>query len=63
MADESERSGMVIDDVGGGLNLPIIVAGKRKRELTWEEKALTVLILSGPNSTPHANLPSVIAAS
>uniref|UniRef100_A0A0E0EHI1 DUF6598 domain-containing protein n=1 Tax=Oryza meridionalis TaxID=40149 RepID=A0A0E0EHI1_9ORYZ len=44
MARESERSGMVIDDVGGGgLNLPI-VAGKRKRELTWEEKAaLTVL--------------------
>lgn len=44
MADESERGGMVIDDVGGGgLNLAI-VAGKRKREITWEEKAaLTVL--------------------
>uniref|UniRef100_A0A0E0EHI6 DUF6598 domain-containing protein n=1 Tax=Oryza meridionalis TaxID=40149 RepID=A0A0E0EHI6_9ORYZ len=53
MADESERSGMVIDDVGGGLNLPIIVAGKRKRELTWEEKAaLTVLDIVGSQQHP-----------
>lgn len=53
MADESERGGMVIDDVGGGLNLPI-VAGKRKRELTWEEKAaLTVLDIVGSQQHPE----------
>lgn len=52
MADESERGGMVIDDVGGGgLNLAI-VAGKRKRELTWEEKALTVLDIVGSQQHP-----------